>query len=96
MKYRWLIIILVYASLSCQGCAAVNDKDIAADTQPTPTAIHSLGDVQERTRDGMPMVYVPGGDFMMGSDYLGTAYARQLCFEYSKTDAVVNKQNNWN
>jgi formylglycine-generating enzyme required for sulfatase activity len=92
MKYRWLIIILVCASLSCQGCAVANDKDIAADTQPTPTAIHSLGDVQERTRDGMPMVYVPGGDFMMGSDYLGTAYARQLCFAYSKTDAVANCQ----
>ncbi len=37
-------------------------------TPVTPTNILVAGDTRERPTDGMVMVYVPGGTFMMGSD----------------------------
>jgi len=93
MKYRhFTIIVLICITLLNQGCNTANESDVATEIQPTPTAGYSLGDVRERVSDGMIMAYVPEGEFVMGSDYQGTAYARQLCFEYSKKDAVANCQ----
>jgi formylglycine-generating enzyme required for sulfatase activity len=37
----------------------------------------------------MLMVYVPEGTFDMGSDYLGTGYARKLCREYIRQDSIA-------
>jgi formylglycine-generating enzyme required for sulfatase activity len=45
--------------------------------EPTPSA----GETWTRPADGMVMVYVPGGEFKMGSDD-GGDYALQLCSEY--------------
>ena len=46
--------------------------------EPTP----SLGDTWTRPTDGMVMVYVPAGEFEMGSDDGEVDYALQLCNEY--------------
>ena len=90
MKYRDLtIIILMFLNLGNQGCIATTEPDIAQEIQPTPTASPSLGNVWVRASDGMRMVYVPGGDFEMGSDYQEAAYARNLCREYSGKDAIA-------
>ena len=84
MIYRYLtIIFLIFSNLFNQGCIATNEPGIAREIQSTPTACPSLGDVRDRASDGMRMVYVPDGDFEMGSDYQATAYARKLCNEYS-------------
>ena len=42
----------------------------------------SLGDTWARQADGMVMVYVPAGEFEMGSDDDEVDYALQLCNEY--------------
>ena len=39
-----------------------------------------------RAADGMEMVYVPGGEFEMGSDDDDMDYAMQLCREYYTAD----------
>jgi len=56
-------------------------------TEPTPTAGPALGDARLRASDDMDMVYVPAGEFSMGSDYEETAYARWLCKQYFGKDA---------
>jgi formylglycine-generating enzyme required for sulfatase activity/tRNA A-37 threonylcarbamoyl transferase component Bud32 len=43
----------------------------------------SAGDTWTRPADGMVMVYVPGGEFEMGSDDESVDSALQLCNEYS-------------
>jgi formylglycine-generating enzyme required for sulfatase activity len=61
----------------------------ATPTQPIPPPIPtftpfspSLGDAWIRPADGMVMVYVPAGEFEMGSDDDDVDYALQLCNEY--------------
>jgi hypothetical protein len=39
-------------------------------TVPQPVESAALGDTRVRPADGMVMVYVPAGEFAMGSDYL--------------------------
>ncbi|MBN1812622.1 MAG: SUMF1/EgtB/PvdO family nonheme iron enzyme [Anaerolineae bacterium] len=46
---------------------------------PTPTSVPVLGDIWTRPADGMEMVYVPAGEFKMGTDDEGVDYAQQLC-----------------
>lgn len=90
MKYRYLtIIFLIFFNLFNQGCTVKDGPGTAKEIHPTPTAGPSLGDVWERTSDGMGMVYVPGGEFKMGSNYEGTAYARKLCKEYLGKKALA-------
>jgi formylglycine-generating enzyme required for sulfatase activity len=47
---------------------------------PQPTA--AKGDTQVRSINGMVMVYVPAGEFGMGSDEDEIVEAFQLCREY--------------
>jgi formylglycine-generating enzyme required for sulfatase activity len=42
----------------------------------------SVGDSRIRASDGMETVYVPGGDFLMGSDQEEVDYALELCLAY--------------
>lgn len=87
MKYRNVsIFILIFLGLCTHGCTASTRHEIGA---ATPTASPSLGDVWVRASDGMRMVYVPAGKFEMGSDYESTAFARQLCKDYSGKDAIA-------
>jgi len=80
------MFVFIFLSLCAQGCTARADPEIIpvpAIPTVTPTATPFPGDVVVRASDGMRMVYVPRGDFEMGSDYQATAYARKLCNEYS-------------
>jgi len=87
MQYSNLtIVILLFLALCAQGCTTTGDHEITVEIQPSPTASPSLGDVRVRTSDGMRMVYVPEGEFKMGSNYEETAYARKLCREYYGKD----------
>lgn len=47
-----------------------------------------LDDTQVRSADEMVMVYVPDGEFMMGTDRAGIEVARKLCREVSGDMAV--------
>jgi formylglycine-generating enzyme required for sulfatase activity len=49
----------------------------------------ALGDTRIRPADGMAMVYVPPGEFEMGSHREDVAYARQLCREYGGDTAIA-------
>jgi formylglycine-generating enzyme required for sulfatase activity len=52
--------------------------------KPAPTLTGPpLGDAQTRPADGMVMVYVPSGEFQMGSTDEEVDYALALCNEYS-------------
>ena len=87
MKYPFLsIIIIICLSLCAQACSSNSGREIVVENMPTPTASPSLGDARVRTSDGMNMVYVPEGEFKMGSNYEATAYGRKLCREYYGKD----------
>jgi formylglycine-generating enzyme required for sulfatase activity len=90
MKYRYLAFILsLFLGLSNQGCTAAADPDIRETIQAMPSAVPSPGSTWVRVRDVMKMVYVPAGQFVMGSDYLQTAYGRKLCNHYNRRDAAA-------
>ena len=51
-------------------------------TSVPPTAAQPrLGDIRVRVVDGMHMIYVPSGEFIMGSNRDMAAYARRLCWD---------------
>jgi formylglycine-generating enzyme required for sulfatase activity len=52
--------------------------ELADDSQ-----VQAAGDTWSRPADWMTMVYVPAGQFEMGSDDAGVAFAMQLCSEIS-------------
>jgi formylglycine-generating enzyme required for sulfatase activity len=54
-----------------------------ADLTPSATAIAQTGTVRTRHLDGAPMVYVPAGEFRMGSDSDQARAARELCRQYA-------------
>ena len=86
-NHKISIMILMCMAFGSQGCSTIGDYKTTPATSPTPTASPALGDVWVRTTDGMGMVYVTAGDFLMGSNYLATAYARKLCRQYYGRDA---------
>ena len=63
----------------------------AAPALPTvpPTATPALGDDWTRPADGMVMIYVPAGEFEMGSYGDAVKYARQLCRAYGGDTAIA-------
>jgi hypothetical protein len=48
-----------------------------------PPAQAALHDTWVRRVDGMAMVYVPAGDFMMGLDEQDLAYVLDLCAQFN-------------
>jgi formylglycine-generating enzyme required for sulfatase activity len=61
------------------------DVDLSPIEMPTPGSLPSsptLGDLWLRPADGMMMVYIPAGDFEMGSNEGEVAYVLELCNQY--------------
>jgi formylglycine-generating enzyme required for sulfatase activity len=58
--------------------------------EPTPAG-PALGDTWTRPADGMVMVYVPAGEFEMGSTDQEVDYALALCHEYYYGDCRQNQ-----
>ncbi len=73
-----LLFLLPIASFVAGACA--------------PETAFRAGATQRRLADQMDMVFVPSGEFRMGSDRLMAAYARQLCQESSGRLAVATCQ----
>jgi formylglycine-generating enzyme required for sulfatase activity len=70
------IISMAFIALTLVGCGGKPD---GGDSESQP----SLGDTHMRSSDGMVMVYVPSGEFIMGSDEEEVALALDLCWEYT-------------
>ena len=83
------IFVILFLTIFTQGCSANTAPEIVATPPTTPTVSLSLGDVSIRSSDGMRMVYVPAGEFMMGSDYIAAASTRKLCKEYLGKGALA-------
>ncbi|MGD8814640.1 MAG: formylglycine-generating enzyme family protein [Anaerolineales bacterium] len=63
-----LLLMFLLCEIALYGCAS--DK--------TP----ALGDTMVRSTDGMTMVYVPSGEFMMGTDDIELDIALEMCHSY--------------
>jgi iron(II)-dependent oxidoreductase len=88
MRLFYLIVML---SILAVGCRTTEEN-----SEPTPTMIVSptavpteitlprsvIGDTQTRSSDGMAMVYVPAGEFVMGSSEEEVDFALQQCKAY--------------
>ena len=76
----WLIFFIVFLAVAIGGCRPETESE----------SVHedlSLGDTWTRPADEMVMVYVPAGEFEMGSDDAGMDYALQLYDEYGPSCA---------
>ena len=75
-------VMAVFVSCALVACATRGS--------PTPAPVlDALGDTRTRPADGMVMVYVPQGEFRMGSTWEEAKSAQQLCRQYSGGDAVA-------
>jgi formylglycine-generating enzyme required for sulfatase activity len=86
MKVKHLLIFLGTALMLAQ-CTLSNQIDATVtDSQPKAVTLKAgspaLGDTKARLSDGMTMVYVPGGSFMMGSTQAQIDAANALCEQY--------------
>ena len=79
----FLVVALLALAVSvCSACRQVSAPiPTELPEEPTPEDA-SLGDTQIRPADGMVMVYVPGGEFRMGSDDEEVDGAVELCNAY--------------
>lgn len=90
-RFRWFILLLPILSLTAIGCSP--DKPTVE--EPTKSPVGSpeeagqissseltLGDSQVRPADGMVMLYVPPGEFEMGSQDGEVNLALEICREY--------------
>jgi formylglycine-generating enzyme required for sulfatase activity len=73
VRGKTLAALLIVFALSA-GC------EVAAAPRP--------GDTRPRPADGMTLVYVPAGEFTMGSTYEQSSYALALCREYGKLNSA--------
>jgi len=82
-------LVLLTVVLFCQlsGCTRLGFLD-ELETSPQPT-IHQLGETRQRPKDGMTIVFVPSGEFIMGSDKDSLLYARQLCKDANKENSIA-------
>lgn len=55
--------------------------EVSFDETATPIG-PTIGDRKTRARDGMEMVFVPGGEFVMGSDETEVGFALEQCKSY--------------
>lgn len=75
----------IYLLLVVGGCAVGSTPSgelEGASPIPSGELAPSAGEVLVRPRDGMAMVFVPGGEFVMGSDEEDIDSVVQLCNEY--------------
>jgi formylglycine-generating enzyme required for sulfatase activity len=86
---RYALIMFVIALSVLSGCGPGESSDSLPDGTKegltdtlTESPIPSLGDTRVRSTDGMVMVYVPPGEFEMGSTEEDVDYALELCLEY--------------
>jgi len=86
MKRSISLAISIIAAGVLVACAAPQPTSTPLPTAtpppPSPTPPPALGDVQTRPADNMVMVYVPGGEFQMGSTDAEVAAAIELCHKY--------------
>jgi eukaryotic-like serine/threonine-protein kinase len=76
--------LFIAAAILLAACAVQ-----VAPVAPTQ-AVPQLGDVRTRAADGMPMLYVPSGEFTMGSDREMAAFGRRLCWDACGDLAIAN------
>lgn len=77
---RMYLVLLVSLSAACA-------PELPA-TPPTPT-MPAGGESWIRPADQMAMVFVPPGEFMMGSSHDMAVYAKQLCEDFSGDTALA-------
>lgn len=86
---RYCILLMIVLILTAAACgdsgptpSASPSLSPAPTLTPTISAPAALGDTLTRSIDDMRMVFVPGGEFEMGSDADEVAYALDLCLTY--------------
>lgn len=77
-----LTLALILLSLLLSACKPEAASPLAAPTQPPTLAAPSAGSTQTRPTDGMVMVFVPSGEFQMGSDNAQVDRALEMCNQY--------------
>ncbi len=83
----YIVTFLVLTVSACSGRRphSVSQVSTVAQTEKAKSKGHSVGDTWVRPTDTMGMVYVPAGEFEMGSDDDAMAYALQLYDEYGSS-----------
>ena len=83
-----LIVVAIIANSSCRAGTVPSEPKITANNEtlngPTREATYtpSLGDTRTRSIDEAVMVFVPAGEFEMGSDKKEVDFALNLCMQY--------------
>jgi formylglycine-generating enzyme required for sulfatase activity len=78
---RPVIILMIVLCLLAGGCTVGQPFGFVR-TKP------EAGTSRVRSRDGAEMVYVPAGEFLMGSTLIDSQWARGLCREYAGGPAI--------
>lgn len=73
-RHLWFVVLLVALLVGCGQ--TFEPAAVPPTATPEPTPAHTLGDTQTRPADGMVVVYVPAGEFLMGSDPARDEHAR--------------------
>ncbi len=78
------ISVAIIIVVSITGCTRSEPADVSSISAPSPTdtPLPTLGDIWTRPTDGMAMLYVPAGEFEMGSTDAGVDAAVELCRQY--------------
>ncbi len=77
-QHRLVLLALIAAMLA--ACLPAQTAKLAPTSTASPMPpTHPAGEVWRRSADGMDMLFVPAGQFIMGSDREMLKYARQLC-----------------
>lgn len=76
------LLVLILAAGGCGSDAPAAPTPSPA-SAPAATPDPRLSETRIRPADGAAMVYVPAGEFQMGSDYEETRYALALCKEHA-------------
>jgi formylglycine-generating enzyme required for sulfatase activity len=85
---RKVVDLLLLASLIIVPACSSNQLSPTAEVQ----MLSSTDDTQIRPTDGATMVYVPGGEFQMGSNEVDVDYALDLCRDYVNEENLANCQ----